>query len=103
MTKPKIWQWILNAILIGLLILGIYLFLDRIFGNSPTDFQLILWLLGFFGAGMVKGVSLIYNLNKEMGEIKIKSFHAFKKIRSDVNNIKGDISEIKELFVKKKR
>ena len=100
--KIKIWRWILNAVLIGLLILGVYLFLDRIFGNSPTDLQLILWLLGFFGAAMIKGASLIYGFNREIGELKIKSFLAFKKIKSDINNIKENISEIKKLLVKKK-
>ena len=104
MTKQKksIWNWILNIILVALLILGIYLFLDRIFGNSPTDFQLILWLAGFFGVAIVKGASLIYNLNRKIGETKIKSFHAFEKIKTDMKNIKKDVSNIKELLTKRK-
>jgi len=100
--KSKIWNWILNTILVLLLILGIYLFLDRIFGNSPTDFQLILWLSGFFIMALVKGASLIYNFNRELGEFKIKSFHSFDKIKTDVTEIKNDISDIKKLIEKKK-
>ena len=93
---------VLNIILIALLILGVYLFFDRIFGNSPTDFQLILWLAGFFGMALVKGATLMYDLNGEIGETKIKSFHAFAKIKTDTKDIKREINNIKELVAKRK-
>ena len=100
--KSKIWNWILNIILIALLILGVYLFFDRIFGNSPTDFQLILWLAGFFGVAIIKTATLMYDLNREIGETRVKSFHAFAKIKTDTKDIKSQINNIKELIAKRK-
>jgi len=83
LTENKIINWILNILLIVFLITGIYLFITRIFGHSPTDFQLILWLLGFFSTTILKIFTLIYNLNREIGEIKIQIKEGFKKIKED--------------------
>lgn len=94
--KSKIWNWILNAIIVGLIILGIYMILDRIFGNSPTDFELILMLFGLLGAVMIKGASMIYGLNREIGEFKTKSFHSFDRIKMDMKEIKDEIHVIKD-------
>jgi len=96
--KRKIFDWILNILLIILIIVGIYLFLSRIFGYSPSDFQLILWLFGFFGTAMVKMFSLVYNINREVGELKIGVKNSFDKIKKDINIIKLEIYDIKKLF-----
>jgi len=90
-SKRKILNWVLNIIIIALIILGVYLFWQRIFGHSPTDFQLISWLAGLFISVMLKMFSLIYSLNRETGELKIKSFEAFNKIRIDINSIKQSL------------
>jgi len=100
--KRKIFDWILNIILIILIIVGIYLFLNRIFGHSPTDLQLILWLFGFFGTAMVKMFSLVYNINREIGELKTNTKESFNKIRTDVSEIEQEISEIKNSLKVKK-
>ena len=86
--KRRILNWILNILLIILLVVGVYLFLDKIFGSSPTDFHLILWLFGFFGTMVLKIFSMIYGLNKEIGEIKIQMINSFKKVREDINKLK---------------
>ncbi len=108
--KKKVFNWIINILLIILLILGMYLFFTRIFGNSPTDFQLILWLLGFFVTAMLKIYSLIYGLNREVGELKTGIKDSFKKIKSDTDDFKGelnivmkDIQNIKKLLKKNVR
>lgn len=87
--KRKIINWILNILLIVLLIIGIYLFATRILGHSPTDFQLIIWLLGFFATAVLKVFSLVYNLNRELGEIKIQMINSFKKVREDISKLEN--------------
>ena len=86
--KRKIINWILNILLIILLVVGVYLFATRILGHSPTDFQLILWISGFFGTGLLKIFSLIYGLNREFGELKSDVRSSFRKIKIDINRIK---------------
>ncbi len=90
--KRTLLNWILNVLLILLLIIGAYLLIARILGHSPTDFQLILWVVGFFGTAMLKIFSLIYNLNREMGEIKMNIKNSFNKIKTDVKDIKTVVS-----------
>lgn len=92
----KIFNWILNVLLVVLIIVGIYLFAARIFGDSPTDFQLISWTAGLLIAGMVKMANLIYNLNREIGEFKVKSISSFKVVKSDIGLIKTNIQRIRE-------
>lgn len=99
----KIWNWILNVILIILGIIVVYLFAYRIFGNSPTDFQIIAGITGFFGAAILKNFSLTYKLNREIGELRLKSFHAFNGIKTDMESLKRDIFDIKELVKPKKK
>lgn len=90
-NKRKILNWILNILLIVLLIIGIYLFFTKIFGSSPTDFQLILWLFGFFGTAMLKVFNMIYGLNRETGELKISVREGFQKIKKDIYNIQQNL------------
>ena len=91
--KRKIINWILNILLIILLIIGAYMLLTRVLGRSPTDFQLILWIVGFFGTAMLKVFSLIYALNREVGEIKTNIKNSFDKIKVDVKDIKTIVSK----------
>lgn len=86
--KKKVINWILNILIIILIIVGIYLFVTRILGHSPTDFQLILWLFGFLVAVILKISALIYGLNREIGEIKANIKSSFNKIRIDLKEIK---------------
>lgn len=95
-NKRKILNWILNIILIILAIIGVYLFLARIFGSSPTDFHLLLWISGFFGTAILKIFSMIYGLNRETGELKIGVKSSFKKFKTDISEIKQDINNIKQ-------
>ena len=86
--KRKIFNWILNLALIILLAIGLYLFLTRIFGHSPTDFQLIIWIAGFFGTALLKIFSIVYGINREIGELKIRIQEGFIKIKNDIGGIK---------------
>lgn len=67
----------------------------RIFGDSPNDFQIILWVVGAIftltfkiSVIMIKLFSLMYKLNREVGEIKIGVKGGFKKVREDIQEIK---------------
>ena len=91
--KRKIINWILNLLLIILLIIGAYLLITRILGHSPTDFQIILWMVGFFGTAILKTFSLIYGLNREIGELKTNIKNSFDKIRVDIKDIKIMVSK----------
>jgi len=85
--KRRIINWLLNIVIIVLLIVGAYLFLTRIFGSSPTDLQLILWLFGFSVTLILKIFNMIYSLNREIGEIKIQMKNSFDKVREDINKL----------------
>ena len=90
-NKRKTLNWILNILLIILLVVGAYLFFTKIFGSSQTDFQLIIWLFGFFGIAILKIFNLIYGLNREIGELKISVRESFGKIRKDIEDIKQNL------------
>jgi len=97
----KAFNWILNLLLIILLIIGIYMFYDKIFRGSPTDFQFILWIAGFFGAAIFKIFNLIYGINREIGELKIGELKigvksGFNKIKNDISNINNNLQDIKK-------
>jgi O-antigen/teichoic acid export membrane protein len=91
--KRRIINWTLNILLVILLIVGIYLLATRILGHSPTDFQLILWMVGFFGTAMLKIFSLIYSINRAMGEFKINIKNSCEKIKKDIKDIKTIVSK----------
>jgi len=68
----KMLNWILNILIIILVIVVVYLFIDRIFGNSPTDFQLISGTFSLLGLLILKLFTLIYIANRELGEINLE-------------------------------
>ncbi len=102
----RIINWILNILIIILLIIGVYMFYDRFFGNSPTDFQFILWLFGIFGTAIIKLYGLVYGINREIGEVKIElKFgvrNGFKNVKEDINELKNGVQEIKNLLTRRK-
>jgi len=92
----KLINWILNSIIVIFLILVIYMFLARIFGNSPTDFQIISGVVGLFGAFIIKLYSNFSHLNREIGEIKIGMKHSFERVREDFNKVKEGIKRLEK-------
>ena len=64
----------------------------RVFGSSPTDFQVVSSILGLYGMAVLKLFTLIYGLNREVGELKIGIKTSFEKIKTDTNNIKQNIN-----------
>jgi hypothetical protein len=97
----KIINWILNILIIVFLIITIYMFLWKIFGDSPTDFQVVSWVIGLFSAAVLKLFAMIYYMNREVGELKIGIKNGFNNVKEDIENINGSIKEIKELLIKK--
>lgn len=90
----KVIDWILNILLVVFFIGTVYMILWRIFGNSPTDFQVISWVVGLFSVAVFKLFTFTYNLNREVGELKIG-------IKSGFGRIKEDIQEIKKIVEKR--
>lgn len=90
----KIFDWILNIILIILLIIGIYMFYQRFFGGSPTDLHFILWIAGFFSVAILKLFNLVYGINREIGEIKVGVRSGFEKIKIDIHGIKINMGDV---------
>ena len=84
----KVINWVLNILLVVFFIGTIYVILWKIFGDSPTDFQVISWVVGLFGVAVFKLFSLIYSMNREVGEIKIGVRNGFKRIKEDMQEIK---------------
>ncbi len=79
MAVKKI-DW-LKIILVILFILSVYLVLTRIIGHSATDFAITISIFTFLGG-------LLYSLNREFGEFKIKTINAFDKMKKDIEEIK---------------
>lgn len=100
--KLKIINWILNILIIIFIIVGVYLFLARILGSSPTDFHFILWIVGLFVSVILKLFNLTYTLNREVGELNVGVKNGFKNVKTDIIDVKEnlhkfgkDIQEIK--------
>ena len=73
---------IMDIIIILLFILAVYFILTRIFGHSATDITISITLFTLIGG-------LLYKLNREFGEFRIKTIHAFKELKKDINEIKN--------------
>jgi len=97
----KVINWVLNILLVVFLAGTVYVFLLRIFGNSPTDFEVISWVVGLFSIAVFKLFTFTYKLNREVGEIKVGVRNGFGRIKEDVGEIRRDINEIKNLVRKK--
>lgn len=91
--------WI-DALSIALFILAVYLILTRIFGHSATDITIGITLFAIL-------TNLLYKLNREFGEFKVKTIYSFDKIKKDISDMKekmtkieGNINEIKNIVKK---
>lgn len=84
-------NWILNILIVIFLIIVIYMIFARVFGSSPTDFQVISSVLGLYGMAILKLFTLVYSINREIGELKIGVRESFGKIKEDVEDIKENL------------
>ncbi len=76
---------LIDILIIILFILTIYFILTRIFGHSASDLTISISLFTLLG-------SLLYKINREIGELKIKTINSFERLREDLNEIKKKIS-----------
>lgn len=79
MVKTK-FGW-LDVLLIILFLLSVYLILTKLFGHSATPIEIT------FSVFVVLG-GLMYKINREIGEIRIKMINGFIKIREDINKLR---------------
>ena len=79
---------LIDILIILLFLLSVYLILTRIFGHSASDLTIMISLFSFFGSILFKLVFVISNLNREIGEFKVKTINSFKKLREDLNDLK---------------
>lgn len=75
--------------LIIFLVIGVYIFYERIFGGSPTDFQFILWIAGFFGVG-------IYSVNRKIGKIRVGVRNGFSIVKKDIGDINNKSDKLND-------
>ena len=73
-------KWIDIAIIL-LFILAVYFILTRIFGHSATNLTINITLFTLLGG-------LLYKLNREIGEFKIKTINSFKMLKEDIKGLK---------------
>lgn len=76
-------SWIDIAIVI-LFILAVYFILTRIFGHSATDITISVTLFTLVGG-------LLYKLNMEFGEFRIRTMNNFDNLKDDINGIKNKL------------
>ena len=62
------------------LIIGIILLLLKIFGNNPTELQVITPFLIF-------GIAKVWEINNNLKDFKHEIRISFKKVRNDINNL----------------
>lgn len=83
--KINRFTWI-DALTIILFLLAVYFILTRIFGHSATDLVISITLFGTLGG-------LLYNLNREIGEFKVKTINSFEKMKKDIEEIKNKLNK----------
>ena len=81
-------KWI-DILIVALFLLSLYLVLIAIFGHSPTPFEITISVFTTLGI-------LLYNLNREFEEFKIKTVNSFKNVKEDINKIKKGVKGINE-------
>lgn len=92
MTKKiKLVDVIVNVLIIVLFIVAVYFILTRIFGHSATDLTIGITLFTFLGSLVFKMVHVMYGLNREFGEFRIKTINSFERLREDIGKIKNKI------------
>ena len=79
MRKIK-FTWI-DALIIIMFIVVVYMLLTRIFGHSATDLAIMAGLFGLLFVNQFKA-------NRERGEMKVNMSHSFNKIKEDIDLIK---------------
>jgi len=78
-------DWV-DSIIIILFILAIYFILTRIFGQSATDLTISVTLFTLVGG-------MLYKLNREVGEFKIKTINSFDRLKKDITEIKRGLNK----------
>jgi len=81
--KQKKFSWI-DIVLIILFLLAVYFISTRIFGHSASDLTISMTLFSLLGG-------LLYKLNREFGEFKVKTINSFDKMGSDFSLIKNKL------------
>lgn len=72
---------LIDGLIIVLFILAVYFILTRIFGHSATDLTISVTLFTLLGG-------LLYKLNREFGEFRIKAINSFENLKKDIETIK---------------
>lgn len=75
--KIKIWDvvfWIA-------LVVGIVMVLWRVFGNSPTDLQVV-------APFIVMGFSKMWGMNERLVRLEMRTMNGFRKVGDDIGLIK---------------
>lgn len=79
---------VIDIVLVILFLMIIYFLLTRVFGHSASDLTISVSLFTFLAG-------LLYKLNREFGEFKIKTIQSF-------GNMKQDVKVIKEHLLRKR-
>lgn len=83
----KMLNWILNIIAWIALIIGIVFLLWKIFGNSPTDLQVIIPFIIF-------GIAKIWEINNNQKEFEFEVKLSFSKVKEDMKRIENKIDNL---------
>ena len=80
---------ILNVLFWVSLVVGIVMVLWRIFGNSPSDLQVV---APFF----VMGAAKMWDVNEKQIRLEMGTRNGFDRMKQDINLMKQDINLVKE-------
>lgn len=79
---------LVDILIVILFLLAVYFILTRIFGHSASDLAISVTLFTLVGG-------MLYKLNREFGEFKIRAINTFNRLKDDVSEIKEAVTEAK--------
>lgn len=77
----KKFDWI-DLLIVILFVMAVYFVLTRLFGYSDSDLTISITLFTLMGG-------MLYKLNREFGEFKIRTITSFDNLKKDINGIKN--------------
>lgn len=86
---------LLNMLIIIILIIGIYMLINLLFGNTPDAIEIISVLVGLLIANAIKTA---YDFGRFRGRFEMFERH----VSESFGRVREDISELKEIIKNKK-
>ncbi len=82
---------LIDILIVILFILSVYFILTRIFGHSASDLTISVTLFIFLGSLIFKLMYIIFDIDKELSEFRVRTIYSFNNIKENMNLIKNKL------------